>query len=115
MFNNTPSGANMRHTIDRMPTTVSKSGNSRSTIYLRITQGLWTKPVKLGPRMVGWPSSENDALIEARIAGRSDDEIRALVITLEATRGADVNATNMSAKKIFSLASAEGADLNDET
>jgi hypothetical protein len=27
-----------------------QSGYSRSTIYLRIAQGLWTKPVSLGPR-----------------------------------------------------------------
>ena len=63
-----------------------ESGLSRSTLYLRIAQGLWTKPVRLGPRAVGWPASEVAALNAARIAGKSDDEIRALVAKLEASR-----------------------------
>ena len=78
----------MLHTILRLPDTKSQSGYSRSTIYLRITQGLWTKQISLGPRAVGWPSSEVAALNAARIAGKSDDEIRALVLKLEAARKA---------------------------
>ena len=35
-----------------------QSGYPRSTLYLRISQGLWTRPVKLGPRAVGWPAHE---------------------------------------------------------
>lgn len=62
------------------------SGYSRSTIYLRISQGLWTRPVALGLRAVGWPAADIEALIAARIAGRSDHEIRAIVRTLESDR-----------------------------
>lgn len=76
----------MTHTIRRLPAVKSESGLSRSTIYLRITQGLWTKPVSLGARAVGWPSSEVAAINAARIAGKSDDEIRALIVKLEAAR-----------------------------
>ena len=43
----------MTHTILRIPAAKTQSGYSRSTIYLRIAQGLWTKPVSLGPRAVG--------------------------------------------------------------
>jgi len=64
----------------------AESGLSRSTIYLRIAEGLWTRPVSLGARAVGWPADEVDALNAARIAGKSDDEIRDLVIKLEAAR-----------------------------
>jgi hypothetical protein len=49
-------------------------------------QGLWTKQVKLGPRAVGWPAHEVAALNAARIAGKTDDEIRALVVKLHAAR-----------------------------
>ncbi len=73
-------------TIERIPAVRARSGQSRSTLYLRVAQRLWTRPVSLGPRMVGWPSPEVDALIAARIAGKSDDEIRALVAKLEAAR-----------------------------
>jgi prophage regulatory protein len=76
----------MINTILRLPAVKSESGLSRSTIYLRISQGLWTKPVSLGARAVGWPSNEVAALNAARIAGRTDDEIRILVAKLEAAR-----------------------------
>ena len=86
MFNHTPYGANMLQTILRLPAVRAGSGYSRSTIYLRIAQGLWTKQVCLGPRSVGWPAGEVAALNAARIAGKSDDEIRDLVVKLEAAR-----------------------------
>ena len=66
----------------------AESGYSRSTIYLRISQGLWPKPVRLGARAVGWPASEVQAVNAARIAGQSEDAIRTLVASLEAERGA---------------------------
>ena len=72
MSNNTHQGANMLHTILRIPAAKTQSGYSRSTIYLRIAQGLWTKPVSLGPRAVGWPSNEIEALNAARISGKTD-------------------------------------------
>ena len=73
-------------TILRRKQVQIETGYSRSTIYLRITQGLWPKPVSLGARAVGWPAGEVAALNAARIAGKSDDEIRALVVTLETER-----------------------------
>ena len=66
----------------------AESGYSRSTIYLRIAQGLWPKPVSLGARAVGWPAREVWALNAARVAGKSDDDIRALVTRLELERQA---------------------------
>jgi prophage regulatory protein len=78
----------MTHTILRIPAVKSESGLSRSTIYLRISQGLWTKPVSLGPRAVGWPSDEVAAINAARIAGKTDEEVRTLVAKLEAARKA---------------------------
>jgi len=76
----------MKRSILRIPAVKTQSGLSRSTIYLRIGQGLWTKPVSLGARAVGWPSDEVEAINAARIAGKTDDEVRDLVATLEAAR-----------------------------
>lgn len=76
----------MNNPILRLPAVKQESGLSGSTIYLRIPQGLWTKPVSLGARAVGWPASEVYALNAARISGKSDDEIRELVMQLEAAR-----------------------------
>lgn len=78
----------MATTILRLPTVKAESGYARSTIYLRISQGLWPKPVSLGARAVGWPAREVSALNAARIAGKTDDEIRDLVVKLEASRKA---------------------------
>lgn len=76
----------MVHTILRLPAVKAETGASRSTIYLRIQQGLWPQPVRLGPRSVGWPSAEVAAINSARIAGCTDEEIRLLVKRLEAAR-----------------------------
>jgi prophage regulatory protein len=88
MFNAPPDALrkNMVNTILRLPTVKAESGLSRSTIYSRIAQGLFTKQVSLGPRCVGWPRHEIEALNAARIAGKSDEEIRELVAKLEAAR-----------------------------
>lgn len=76
----------MLHTILRIPAVKARSGYSRSTIYLRISQGLWTLPVSLGPRAVGWPAYECDSLNAARISGKTDTQIRELVETLHTKR-----------------------------
>lgn len=73
-------------TILRLPNVKAETGLSRSTIYARIAAGLWPRQVSLGPRCVGWPATEVSALNQARIAGKSDIEIRALVAKLEAAR-----------------------------
>lgn len=81
----------MSRSIQRLPAVIAATGSSRSTIYLRVSQGLWPQPVKLGARAIGWPSSEIMAINAARIAGLSDDEIRALVIKLEFARKSAAN------------------------
>jgi len=48
----------MTHTILRLPNVKASTGLSRSTIYLRISQGTFPKPVKLGGRAVGWVQTE---------------------------------------------------------
>lgn len=72
--------------ILRGPVVDSNTGQGRSTRYVRMAQGLFPKPIKLGPRSVGWLESEVEAINAARAAGKSDDEIRALVLKLEAAR-----------------------------
>ena len=72
--------------IIRIPELKNLTGQSRSTTYLRIAQGVMTKPISLGGRNVGWPETEIAHLNDARIAGQSDDEIRKLVQNLHAAR-----------------------------
>lgn len=63
-----------------------ETGYSRSTLYARVADGLFTKPLRLGARSVGWPAAEVAEINRARIASRSDEEIRQLVQKLEAAR-----------------------------
>ncbi len=76
----------MQQTILRLPAVLGGRGRSRSAHYFDIQQGLFTHAVKIGPRAVGWPANEVDTLNAARIAGKSESEIRELVSTLEAAR-----------------------------
>ncbi len=72
--------------ILRRTTVQAESGYCRSTIYVRMGEGLFPRPVRLGSRAVGWPAGEVAAINAARIAGNTDEEIRALVTQLEAAR-----------------------------
>ena len=55
----------MVNTILRLPAVKIRTGLSRSTIYLRISDGLFPKPISLGGRAVGWLEAEiNDWLCE---------------------------------------------------
>ena len=48
----------MTHTILRLPAVKTSTGLSRSTIYVRVSQGTFPKPVILGGRAVGWLEAE---------------------------------------------------------
>ena len=55
------------HTILRLPEVRRSTGLSRSTIYLRIAEGRFPKPVSLGGRAVGWLEAEVPEWLERRI------------------------------------------------
>ena len=85
-MNETNYPLNMPHAIYRLNSVKLCSGLSRATLYLRIKQGLWTSPVRLGGRAVGWPAREVEMLNASFIAGRSNSEIMTLVTKLQADR-----------------------------
>ena len=59
----------------RLPEVLARTGLSRSTIYVRLDQGRFPRPVSLGARAVGWIESEVAEWMRARIAAsRSDAE-----------------------------------------
>ena len=51
----------------RLPEVLARTGLSRSTIYVRLDQGRFPRPVSLGGRAVGWIESEVDEWIRERI------------------------------------------------
>ena len=52
----------------RLPEVQSRTGLSRSTIYVRLAGGDFPRPVSLGRRAVGWVEAEVDEWIQERIA-----------------------------------------------
>jgi len=73
--------------ILRMPAVKAETGHrSHASIYTAIKNGTFTTGVAIGQRSVGWPSTEVQAINAARIAGKSEDEIRELVNRLHAKR-----------------------------
>jgi prophage regulatory protein len=67
MFNTAYGGTNMVTTILRLPDVKKRTGLSRSTIYLRISNDAFPKPISLGGRAVGWLDSEIDEWIQKQI------------------------------------------------
>ncbi len=45
-------------TILRLPAVKARTGLSRSTIYQRVREGSFPRPVNLGKRAVGWIEAE---------------------------------------------------------
>ena len=73
--------------IFRMPAVKAETGHrSHASIYTAIKAGLFTKPVPIGERSVGWPDYEVRAINSARIAGKTEADIRDLVNRLHAKR-----------------------------
>ena len=74
-------------TILRMPAVKAETGHrSHASIYNAIKAGLFTAGVAIGQRAKGWPLYEVQAINAARIAGKSDAELRELVKRLHAKR-----------------------------
>jgi prophage regulatory protein len=52
----------------RLSAVQQQTGLSRSTIYKRVSEGSFPRPIKTGPRTVAWIHDEVRAWINARIA-----------------------------------------------
>ena len=52
----------------RLPEVMARTGLSRSTIYVRLAEGRFPRPVALGGRAVGWIEAEVDEWVRERIA-----------------------------------------------
>jgi|GEM_PF-6806668 len=59
-----------------------------STWFERVAKGLLPPPVSIGGRSVAYLDHELQAIAAARIAGKSDDQIRQIVKNLVAARDA---------------------------
>ena len=73
--------------IKRMSDVLNAFGyRSRTTVYKNVSAGVFTRPIAIGQRAVGWLDTEVEAISLALIAGQSQDEVRQLVVRLHALR-----------------------------
>tara|TARA_B110000438_G_C15814928_1_gene651505 strand:+ start:183 stop:605 length:423 start_codon:yes stop_codon:yes gene_type:complete len=61
-------------------------GFSKSTLHVRINNGLMPPSVPLGERAVAFVQHEIQVVLAAQVAGRSDEDIKQLVIDLVTLR-----------------------------
>ena len=67
----------MSISILRLPAVKARTGLSRSTIYLRISEGNFPKPISLGGRAVGWVESDIQDWLQQQIdATRKNERVR---------------------------------------
>ena len=80
--------------ILRLPEVLKRTGLSRSTIYVRLAEGRFPQPVRLGDRAVGWIEAEIDEWVRERIAesrfggGPAGERVEAALGIGEARHGA---------------------------
>ena len=65
---------------------IAKTGVARISIYRAISRGEFPPQVKLSDRTAAFVEAEVSAVLAARVAGQSPDQIRALVADLVAAR-----------------------------
>ncbi|MBK6650139.1 MAG: transcriptional regulator [Betaproteobacteria bacterium] len=71
----------------RLPDTKRIFGyRSDASVYQAIKDGLCTHGILISQRSRAWPDSEIKTIVAARIQGKTDDEIRALVEALHEKR-----------------------------
>jgi prophage regulatory protein len=58
--------------ILRLPNVLDRTGLSRSTVYQRVSEGRFPKPVSLGARAVGWIETEVEEWIARQIEVRRE-------------------------------------------
>ncbi len=56
--------------ILRLKDVKERTGLPRSTIYLRISQGSFPKPINLGGRTVGWVEAEVQQWLDLQLSNR---------------------------------------------
>ena len=68
--------------IERKPAVLNRTGMSHATLYRRISEGLFPPGITLGNRSVGWLAHEVDTMLKAFAAGKTTEELQAVVKAL---------------------------------
>jgi prophage regulatory protein len=83
-----PTPAKLSQMVRPKDTCQQLGGMGLSTLYAHMDRGLFVKPIALSRRFVVFPQEEVTAIINARMAGKTDEEVRQLVAELMEKRRA---------------------------
>ena len=73
---------NTYNQLIRRPTKLSLTGRSKSSNYNDEKEGLCIPPISIGARSIAYVRQEVEAVIQARIEGKSTEQIKAIVLEL---------------------------------
>ena len=82
--------------LERIEQVLSRRASKRSKLYVDISAGRWTPPIRMG-RAVCWPVNETEKLLAAHIAGATEEQMKGLVRELLEQRRALMPSLNSSA------------------
>jgi len=68
--------------LSRKPRIKDITGMSNTALHTQIKEGVFPPPISIGDRAVAFVDSEINAVLAARIAGKSKDEIKVIVAHL---------------------------------
>lgn len=80
------------HNVNRKPEVLKRFGFSNTTLHNLQKRKLFVSSINIGERAVGFLEHELQAIIAARAANQSHDQIRVLVAKLEEQRKQTANA-----------------------
>ena len=72
--------------IQKKPELLAMLGISKSNLYLKIANGTYPAPIRLGARAVGFLEHETQAMIKAYSKGLSKPDLQKFVYELVAAR-----------------------------
>ena len=65
---------------------LEKTTFGRSSLYAKISEGLFPKPVKVGSRKIAWPQYEVDQVMAFYLSTTDEEERKTFVANLEKNR-----------------------------
>lgn len=65
---------------------LEKTTFGRSSLYAKVSKGLFPKPVKVGSRKIAWPQYEVDQMMDFYLSTTSEEDTKSFVTKIEKIR-----------------------------
>lgn len=65
---------------------LEKTTFGRSSLYAKVSKGLFPKPVKVGSRKIAWPQYEVDQMMDFYLSTTNEEDTKSFVTKIEKIR-----------------------------